>query len=82
VEHVRSQLTVSERRACAVVGQSRSTQRRQPKVRADEAALTEAIVRLATLYGRYGYRRLLQDQGWCVRVKRVYRIWRREGLNK
>jgi putative transposase len=77
VEHVRSQLTVSERRACAVIGQSRTTQRRQPKVRADEAALTEAIVRLATRYGRYGYRRirrLLVDEGWQVSVKRVYRI--------
>jgi transposase InsO family protein len=83
VDHVRSQLTVSERRACAVVGQPRSTQRRQQRVRADEAALTEAIVRLATRYGRYGYRRirrLLLDEGWHVSVKRVYRIWRREGL--
>jgi hypothetical protein len=83
VDHVRSQLTVSERRACAVVGQPRSTQRRQPKVRPDEAALTEAIVRLATRYGRYGYRRirrLLLDEGWDVSVKRVYRIWLREGL--
>jgi len=52
-------------------------------VRADEAALTAAIVRLSTLYGRYGYRRirrLLLDEGWHVSVKRVYRIWRREGL--
>jgi transposase InsO family protein len=52
-------------------------------VRADEAALTEAIVRLATRYGRYGYRRirrLLVDESWQVSVKRVYRIWRREGL--
>ena len=83
VDHVRSQLTVSERRACSVVGQSRATQRRQPKVRADEAALTEAIVRLATQYGRYGYRRirrLLLDEGWRVSVMRVYRIWRRKGL--
>jgi len=65
------------------VGQSRATQRRQPKVRADEAVLTEAIVRLATQYGRYGYRRirqLLVNEGWRVSVKRVYRIWRREGL--
>ena len=83
MDHVRSQLTVSERRACAVVGQSRSTQRRERKVRADEAALTAAIVRLASRYGRYGYRRirrLLLDEGWHVSVKRVYRIWRREGL--
>jgi hypothetical protein len=51
-------------------------------VRADEAVLTEAIVRLATQYGRHGYRRirrLLLDEGWRVSVKRVYRIWRREG---
>ena len=40
-------------------------------------------MRLATRYGRYGYRRirrLLLDEGWHVSVKRVYRIWRREGL--
>jgi len=83
VDHVRSQLTVSERRACSVVGQSRATQRRKPKVRDDVAALTTSIVRLATQYGRYGYRRirqLLLDEGWRVSVKRVYRIWRREGL--
>jgi putative transposase len=83
VNHVRSQLPVSERRACAVVGQSRATQRRTPKIRGDEPALTEAIVRLAKKYGRYGYRRvrqLLVDEGWRVSVKRVYRIWRREGL--
>ena len=52
-------------------------------MRADEAALTAAIVRLASRYGRYGYRRirrLLLDEGWQVSVKRVYRIWRREGL--
>ena len=80
---MRSQLPVSERRACSVVGQPRATQRRTPKIRHDEAALTEAIVRLAKKYGRYGYRRvrqLLVDDGWRVSVKRVYRIWRREGL--
>ena len=34
-------------------------------------------------YGRYGYRRIrrmLVDEGWRVNVKRVWRIWRREGL--
>ena len=74
---------VSERRACRVVGQHRSTQRREPVRRDDEAALTAAIVELASEYGRYGYRRiaaLLRAQGWHVNVKRVWRIWRREGL--
>ena len=38
---------------------------------------------LATQYGRYGYRRitaLLRAQGWTVNVKRIERLWRREGL--
>jgi len=66
-----------------VVGQHRSTQRQRPIPRDDEAALTAAIVALASEYGRYGYRRitaLLRTQGWNVNVKRVWRIWRREGL--
>lgn len=76
-------LGVSVRRACHVVGQHRSTQRKQPQGRQDEAALTRAVIRLAEQYGRYGYRRitaLLNAEGWVVNVKRVYRIWRREGL--
>lgn len=80
---MRSQLEISERRACAVLGQPRSTQRRHLKTPDDEAALTAAIIRLATRYGRYGYRRIremLVTEGWRVNVKRVYRIWRREGL--
>ncbi|NJM36203.1 MAG: transposase [Rhodomicrobium sp.] len=66
-----------------MIGQPRSTQRRRPCVRDDEDALTAAIIRLATTYGRYGYRRvraLLCEEGWRVNLKRVYRIWRREGL--
>jgi putative transposase len=51
--------------------------------RADEDALTQAIMALAAQYGRYGYRRItemLQRAGWSVGVDRVLRIWRREGL--
>jgi len=80
---VQVRFDVSERRACRVVGQHRSTQRRGPVRRDDEAALTAAIIALASEYGRYGYRRiaaLLRAQGWHVNVKRVWRIWRREGL--
>ena len=49
----------------------------------DEEALTMAVVRLASRYGRYGYRRvtaMLQWEGWRVNHKRVERIWRGEGL--
>jgi putative transposase len=74
---------VSERFACRVLGQHRSTQRKIPKTRDDEAALTADIVALALQYGRYGYRRItamLRRAGWVVNRKRVARIWRREGL--
>jgi putative transposase len=80
---VRFRIDVSERRACTVIGQPRATQRRRPIIRDDEEALTAAIIRLATTYGRYGYRRitaLLRAECWRVNLKRVYRIWRREGL--
>ncbi len=72
-----------ERRACAVLRQPRSTQRKPARGRDDEAALTADIVELAKAYGRYGYRRitaLLRHAGWMVNAKRVQRIWRREGL--
>lgn len=74
---------MSERRACAVLRQHRSTQRKAPRGRADEAALTADVIALARTYGRYGYRRiaaLLGQAGWSVNAKRVQRIWRREGL--
>ena len=75
--------SVSERFACKVLGQHRSTQRKKPEGRSDEEALTADIIRLASRYGRYGYRRItamLRSEGWTVNAKRVERIWRREGL--
>ncbi len=74
---------MSERFACRVLGQHRSTQRKIPTTRDDEAALTADIIALAVQYGRYGYRRItamLHQAGWTVNRKRVERIWRREGL--
>jgi transposase InsO family protein len=76
-------LNISERRACRALGQQRSTQRRVPRGRDDEAALTADIVALAREYGRYGYRKitaLLRAAGWLVNAKRVERSWRREGV--
>ena len=74
---------MSERLACRVLGQHRSTQRKVPKGRTGDASLTADIVELSTRYGRYGYRRIaamLEAAGWVVNVKRVERIWRQEGL--
>ena len=74
---------VSKRRACIVLDQPRSTQRRVRILRSDEAILRKDIIRLASKYGRYGYKRitaLLKADGWRVNHKRVARIWREEGL--
>ena len=74
---------MSERRACKVLGQPRSTQRRVRHVPSDEPRLVRRIVQLASEYGRYGYRRitaLLRAEGWRVNHKRVERLWRQEGL--
>ncbi|WP_298938613.1 IS3 family transposase [uncultured Ruegeria sp.] len=83
IDHVRSQLKVSERRACRVLGQHRSTQRRVPQGRADEDRLVADMIELTRQYGRYGYRRiaaLLREAGWFVSDGRIERLWRREGL--
>ena len=77
------QAVVSERRACRVLRQVRSTQRRWRSPPDDEAKLLRRMVELATEYGRYGYRRvtaMLREEGFRVNHKRVERLWRREGL--
>jgi putative transposase len=77
-------MAVSERRACHVLDQVRTTQRRELSTPSDEKQLTIDIIELASNYGRYGYRRITallnQNKGWRVNHKRVERIWRMEGL--
>jgi transposase InsO family protein len=76
-------LSVSQRRACQVLGQYRTTQRYLAHIGTEEEKLTGRIIELASQYGRYGYRRItamLRQEGWQVNYKRVERIWRKEGL--
>lgn len=76
-------LKISERRACRVLGQARSTHPHIPHLRSEEERLSVEVIKLATRYGRYGYRRiteLLRQEGWRVKCKRIEPIWRREGL--
>lgn len=86
IEYVRDALgrdRVSERRACLVLKQHRSTQRRKKHVPSDEPRLIRRMTQLASDYGRYGYRRitaLLRAEGWRVNHKRIERLWRQEGL--
>lgn len=74
---------VSERRACRVVGQIRSTQRYHAVPSDFEARLVKEMREHAASHPTWGYRRvhaLLVADGWAVNLKRVERLWRREDL--
>jgi putative transposase len=80
---LRDRLGVSERWACRVVGQHRSTQRHEPKTAGDDAALRGELRQFSKDRPRWGYRRAhhhLRELGWDVNRKRVQRLWREEGL--
>ncbi len=73
---------ISERRACEVLQLSRSSLRYRSTAR-DQTALRMRLRDLAAARVRYGYRRLhvlLRREGWHVHHKRVYRLYRLEGV--
>ena len=73
---------ISERRACKLVDQHRSTQRYRPLEPEFELQLVKRMNELAVRHPRYGYRRiwaLLRADGFEVNRKRVERLWRKEG---
>ncbi len=73
---------LSERRACKLVGMTRSSYRYAVR-RQEPAGLRERLRGLAQERCRFGYRRLtvlLRREGWAVNHKRVYRLYRDEGL--
>jgi putative transposase len=75
---------VSQRRACRVLGQQRSTQRYQAKeVSVEETQILARMHELVRKYPRYGYRMIgakLRQEGWRINPKRMYRMWRQEGF--
>jgi putative transposase len=74
---------VSERRACRVIGYRRSSYRYRSRAK-DQTPLRLRLRELAAVRVRYGYRRLhvlLRREGWQINVKRVYRLYRLEGLS-
>jgi putative transposase len=83
VEHVQRHMKVSQRRVCKTLGQPRATQRSR-LIRPDrDKPLVSKLRRLARRYPRYGYRMITaleRREGWLVNRKRVYRLWRQEGL--
>jgi transposase InsO family protein len=80
---LQAEFAVSERRACQVIEQPRSSQRYEPKPRDDEAAMVKRMLELVRQRPRFGYRRigaLLRKEFWRASATRIYRLWRREGL--
>ncbi len=80
---LRDRLGVSERRACQIAGQHRSTQRHEPRRVSDDAALRGRLREISQRRPRWGYRRAhaeLLGQGWSLNRKRTQRLWREEGL--
>jgi transposase InsO family protein len=73
----------SERRACRLLGQHRSTQRRCPEGGDPDRDLRAWLCRFARDHQRWGYRRahaVLIREGHQVNRKKVQRLWREEGL--
>ena len=83
VKHLVVERDYSERRACQLVGISRSSARYTPKPQPEEAAFRQQVCQLAYQHPSYGYRRIfaiLRREGSWVNHKRVQRVWQLEGL--
>ena len=77
MKELQSEFDVSERRACDVVGQPRSSQRYQAKPRVDEPALVKRMLELVGDRPRFGYRRIawqLREESFEASDTRVYRL--------
>ena len=77
-----SEHQLSERHACKLLELDRATYRYEPRPDRNRE-LREALVALARQKPRYGYRRLwalLTRRGWKANEKRIYRLYRQEGL--
>ncbi len=79
-------MNLSERFACRVTGQNRTTQRHQARAEtpADpDAALRTWLREYAKAHPRWGFRRAYHDargEGWSVNHKKIQRLWREDGL--
>jgi transposase InsO family protein len=76
---------VSERAACKSAGISRSTYQYESRRNQSETQeLTRQVVELSREHKRYGYRRItavLKRGGEEINHKRVWRVWKAEGLS-
>lgn len=74
---------LSVRRACALVRVARSALAYTSRLKKKDAELNDKLRLIARTHTRYGYRRataLIKQEGVAINPKRVYRLWRKEGL--
>ena len=82
VAHLQAVMSLSERRACSIVGADRKMIRYRSS-RPLDAVLRSRLRDLANERRRFGYRRLfvlLRREGEPSGVNRIYRLYREEGL--
>ena len=82
VREIRQAYQLNELRTCGLIGITRCSNRSQSR-RDPQTELRVRLRDLASTRIRYGYRRLtvlLRREGWHVNTKRVYRLYREEGL--
>lgn len=80
---LQERLGLSQRRACAIVGQHRATQRYCPEQADPDRDVRAWLRRFAKRHPRWGYRRahtVLVREGHTLNRKKVQRLWREEGL--
>ena len=81
---MRESTTISERRACLLVGLSRTVLHYESKVQSENEQLQARLVELAGERRRFGYRRLhalVRREGVQVNHKRIYRLYSDAGLS-
>jgi transposase InsO family protein len=82
VVHLQAVMSLSERRACSIVGADRKMVRYR-SCRPPETELRDRLRELANERRRFGYRRLfilLRREGEPSGINRIYRLYREEGL--
>jgi putative transposase len=86
VGRLQQRFGVSQRRACRVAGQHRSTQRKPlPAPRPGDERLAGRLREIAGEHPRWGWKtahQILLREGWTINRKRTRRIWREEGLRR
>ena len=80
---MQDQTAISQRRACCLVGLSRSVLSYRSAKQRSDARLQGRLRELAAERKRFGYRRLhvlLRREGYVVNLKKVYRLYREADL--